>query len=287
MAAQASIGIQVRSGKATLAVVDPATGTLTTATEVALSETGKLDAEFPPGERVVALPEAAVHTRYLEAPGLRGEALENALRSLVMRHFPFDPDRHQLVKEECPSLGDRKTKGFVVFLLDRHELDRQTEVVKLDHLEVGSLALARWLMWEKGEYKKGTHAFVSLDDTEVIVGLLSDRRLYAAQRLVPPLVNLPEWTTADSLQGLEPFVEALASRLAGALSFFHYRLSSRELNVQTVVLTGRFCQDPVLVSALEGKTKVPVKPLVPQRLKGNNAERYRMAAGLSLRSVEV
>lgn len=251
-----------------------------------------------PGHTVVALPEEAVHNRYLEFPPMRAEALETAVRSMVLRYFPFQSEGSNLVKVECPPLsGDHKRKGILAFLLDRAEVQRQTETMqalgrKLDHLEPGALALARWMLWEDKDLGKGTHLFVSLQRREVVVGLLSAKIVYGSFRLRPPVLSLPEWQAGEALQGLEPYAEALAARVEAAAAFFRYRLVPREIAPDSVVVVGRRASDPVLLGALRKRLGTTVRALEPQRLRlpavnGSAPADYQVAAGLSLRNVEV
>lgn len=304
--AEPLLGIQMDSDGAHALAVDPGTGRASVADFVPWDSAPGRDpvAAFRAhpdvgsarGATVVALPEEAVHNRYLEFPSMRAEALETAVRATVLRYFPYQAEASRLVQVDCPPLsGERRRKGLLVFLLDRQEVQRQAATMqalgrKLDHLEPGGLALARWMLWEDRELARGTHLFVSLQRREVVVGLLVSRLVYGTFRLRPPLLSLPEWQAGQSLEGLEPFAEVLAARVASAAAFFRYRLVPREIVPDSAIVVGRRASDPVLLGALERRLGTPVRPLEPRRLQlpsGSSPADYQVAAGLSLRNVEV
>lgn len=251
------------------------------------------------GQTVAALPEEAVHSRYLEVPALHGEALDNAVKSTVLRYLPYDSATTDLFRVECHPLSrQRHRRAFLVFLVDREQRRRLSDTLQmlgrtLDHLEPASLALARWLVWEERELARGTHLFVSLQRREVVAGLLGGKVVYGSFRFRPPLVGLPEWQSPEipSLAGLEPFVDYLAARLETSAAFFRFRLAGRELPVDSAVVTGRRARDPVLTEALGRRLGLALRVVEPRRLKlsdpTDGAADYLVAAGLSLRNAEV
>ena len=243
------------------------------------------------GEVVLGLPEKAVHTRYLELPTLKPEAQETALRSQVMRYFPFQAQYHSLTSAPCPPLsGDKKKKGFVVFLIDKQVLQSHNDWLKelgckVSHVEFTSLALVRWLNWEKAELRKGPYIWIDCQPHDVEVGLVVDRLYYGSRRLRPPLVQLNAWREGSSLSELGPYVDYLANQVAGAVAHFCHRISPAAIEPKSIVLTGKWRDDETLQRSLKANLNQDVSVVTTQRLGLDDS--YRVAAGLSLRSLEV
>lgn len=243
-------------------------------------------------ELVLGLPERAVQTRYLELPALRGEAFDTAVRSTVMRYFPFSASRHTLTQVACPTLsGDRKRKGVVAFLINQSILKSHTEWIqdrggKVDHVEFPSVAMVRWICWERPELRKGTFLWLNLAANEIQLGLVIDRMFYGCLSLTPPLLRLPCWNDEQArLEEWGPYLDFLASEVVGAASYFCYRLTPTPLQPKSLVITGQHQGDETLQRVLRSQLEFPVVELQAERL--NLESRYRVAAGLSLRNEEI
>ncbi|MBS2037544.1 hypothetical protein JST97_21330 [bacterium] len=251
--------------------------------DLKLPDTGK-------AEVVLGLPNKAVHSRYLEFPPLRADALETAVRSAVMRYFPFQASRQQLVHAACPTLsGDRKRKGVVAYLIDLDILRSHTEFlknanVKVDHVEFSSLAWSRWLCWERQDLRKGAYVWMHLEADSLHLGLIYNRLYYGCVSIDAPLLRLAEWQNPQAeLSGLGPYLDFFATQVAGAVTHFGFRLSPNPLEIKGLVLQGIHQEDEALQRALAARLSCPLISLKPERL--GLDPRLAVAAGLSLRNL--
>ncbi len=289
------VSLDLESNSLTTLVVDPA-GNHQLSEEKWL--TGKPPDSIREGlsknkaELVLGLPEKAVRTRYLELPALKPAALETAVRSTVMRYFPFQASRHTLTQVPCPTLsGDRKRKGVVTFVINQSLLRSHVDWIqerggKVNHIEFPSLALVRWICWERPDLRKGPFLWLHLGASQLQLGLVVDRLYYGCITLTPPLLRLPVWADLTaSLEGWGPYVDYFASEVVGAATYFCHRLSPAPLEPKSLVLTGHHQSDETLQRVLSSQLPVPLLELSPDRLKLES--RFGALAGLSLRNLEV
>lgn len=295
-----------------VAVVDPDSGKVSPAFYVNWDpETEGLDGERAAlakkvneisdfDDLILSFPASRIFSHYMEMPPLSDEQLEIAMNTRIRKFYPFKDTVHTLAKVEIPPLsGDKKKKGYMVFIVIKQGVDNQVSLIKslalkVTHIDVPHNGLTRWLSWEDKTLTKGNHIFIMLHKDAAIIGAFNDMALYYTGSLVPPLFELDIWKQRQvtTLKIVEPFIDNLVADIMSVINYIKYRLTPVEINHDSIILIGECHTGELLKQKLEEVTGIPIvvkgtsKLIFDDTIPPDERCLYTISGGLSLRVLE-
>ncbi|MCD4786128.1 MAG: hypothetical protein K8T10_20090 [Candidatus Eremiobacteraeota bacterium] len=251
-------------------------------------------------EVALSLPGDKVQTRYIELPSLRGDELQTAMHTEVRKFFPYNKNIHQMTHVEIPTLsGQKKRKGYLLIVIRKDYMEEQISLLRsvgfsIAHVDFPHDSLVRLYLWEDEKLQQGGHMFIHLMKDMILIGVFLDKALCFSRTIKPQMLDLPGWKQEEKVDiaNYKPFAQTFAKEIAASLAFVKYRLVSRIINLDSIILSGQNCKDETLNSVISNETGMQVRVFESSKLKfkknitPDKMYKYELACSLSLRVLE-
>lgn len=251
-------------------------------------------------EVVLSLPGDKVQTRYIELPSLGGDELKTALHTMVRKFFPYNKNIYKMTYVEIPTLsGQKKMKGHLLIVIRKDYMEEQVSLLRsvgftIAHVDFSHDSLVHLYLWEDENLQEGGYMFIHLMKDMILTGVFLDKVLCFSRTIKPQMLDIPGWRQEEKFDFADhkPFARTLAKEIASSLAFVKYKLISKIINLDSIILSGQNCKDETLNSAISNETGMQVRVFESSKLKFNKKidpdkmYKYELACSLSLKVLE-